>query len=472
LTAQKFLPDPFRQDPTARLYRTGDLVYRVPDGNLIFLGRVDRQVKIRGFRIEPEEIEATLQRCPGVGECAVTTDSRERLVAYITWPGPEAPFADALRLHLSRSLPAHMIPGEFLVLDDMPHTFSGKIDFQALPRLEATRLSPTSRFQPPSTPTEKRVAALWQEALGISCMGVTDDFFHSGGDSLSATVLITLIEREFDREISLASLVQASTIARLAAMLESDERSQGNASRHDVIPLRSEGSLLPLLVIAPEADNAIRFLHVCRHLGNDQPFFVLRNPAGDSGRLPTVEARATEVCQTIRAARLNGPYLLGGYCLGGIVAFEAAHQLLARGEDVRMVVLFDTPAPGYPKLLQSLRAGVSAILPRILAVEESGLSASTFPRFFPMREPLAVFSGTGALPTSTERPCVPDGRRGFQGATSGVGRRASPRFTFRNRSMSPLHNSCLSPRESDQLFKNKGGWAGVIYVEPNSIFVL
>ena len=358
LTAQKFLPDPFREDPTARLYRTGDLVYRVPDGNLIFLGRVDRQVKIRGFRIEPEEIEATLQRCPGVGECAVTTDSRERLVAYITWPGPEAPFADALRLHLSRSLPAHMIPGEFLVVGDMPRTFSGKIDFQALPRLEATMLSPTSRFQRPSTPTEKRVAALWQEALGLSRIGATDDFFHSGGDSLSATVLITLIEREFDREISLASLVQASTITRLAAMLESDERSLGNASHHDVIPLRSEGSLLPFLVIAPEADSAIRFLHVCRHLGNDQPFFVLRNPASDSGRLQTVEAWAAEVCQTIRAARLNGPYLLGGYCLGGIVAFEAAHQLLARGEDVRMVVLFDTPAPGYPKLLQSLRAGV------------------------------------------------------------------------------------------------------------------
>jgi len=358
LTAQKFLPDPFREDPAARLYRTGDLVYRLPDGNLIFLGRVDRQLKIRGFRVEPEEIEATLQQYPGVRECAVTTDSRERLVAYITWARPEAPFADELRLHLSRSLPAHMIPGEFLVLSDMPRTFSGKIDLQALPRLEAKRLRPTSRFKRPSTPTEKRVAALWQEALGISCLGVTDDFFESGGDSLSATVLITLIEREFDREISLASLFQASTIARLAAMLESDDRSLGNASRHDVIPLRSEGALLPFLAIAATDGDALRFHHVCRHLGNDQPFYAVGNSGGDSGRLQTVEALATEVCRTIRAAGLNGPYLLGGYCLGGIVAFEAAHQLLARGEDVRMVVLFDTALPGYLTLLRILRAGV------------------------------------------------------------------------------------------------------------------
>jgi amino acid adenylation domain-containing protein len=356
LTAQKFLPDPHREDPSARVYRTGDLVYRLPDGNLIFLGRVDRQLKIRGFRIEPEEIEAALQEYPGVRECAVTADRRQRLVAYLAWAGGKAPFADELRLHLSRRLPAHMVPGEFLALGEMPHTLSGKVDLQALPRLEAITLRPAAGFKSPSTPTERRLAALWQEALGRSSLGVTDDFFESGGDSLSATVLITLVEWEFQREISLATLFQAPTIARLAARLESDEQTVGKVLRHQVIPLQSKGSLPPFIVIAPIEIDTLRFVHVCRLLGNDQPFYALINPLADTGRLQTIEALAAEVRQTIRAARLNGPYFLGGYCLGGVVAFEAAHQLLARGEDVRMVVLFETPAPGYPKPRQLLRA--------------------------------------------------------------------------------------------------------------------
>ena len=237
-------------------------------------------MKIRGFRVELEEIEAVLAEHPGVRQCAVVADGKqgqERLVAYVTPHGVPAPASDQLRLHLSRRLPDHMLPAAIVTLSEMPLTPSGKIDRQSLPPCEPQWLRPQHDFQEPSTPTEKRLAALWQEVLGIERAGVTDNFFELGGDSLRSTQLILLIHEQFEKEIPLAVLLRAPTIARLASVLDGDgHAADQTATPSDrVISLQPHGSLPPLFCFTTTLGGPHCYRHLARHLGGDQPFFVV-----------------------------------------------------------------------------------------------------------------------------------------------------------------------------------------------------
>jgi aspartate racemase len=341
LTAQKFLPDPFSADPTARLYRTGDLVFTLPDGNFVFLGRVDRQVKIRGFRVDLEEVEAVLGEHPAVRHCAAIADDAQGLAAYLAFKrdGP-VPTLDEIRRHMSRRLPAPMVPRQYFVLAEMPLTPNGKIDRRALPR-EAERLQPAGTQQAPASETEKRLAPLWQTVLGVSRVSVTDNFFELGGDSLHATALIAALTREFGKELSLSGLLQAPTIAQLAARLESDATS--------LAVYHPQGRQTPFFAVSSAPDDALAFQYLARQLGDDWPFVALKSPVEE--RLLPMEELAARVCRTIRTVRPQGPYVLGGYCFGGLVAFEAARQLRGAGQEVRLVVLFDAARPGYPRFL-------------------------------------------------------------------------------------------------------------------------
>ncbi|MBI5085369.1 MAG: amino acid adenylation domain-containing protein [Acidobacteria bacterium] len=222
LTSSRFLPDPFTATPAGRIYRTGDLVYLLPDGNLVFVGRCDRQVKLRGHRIELEEIESVLSQHPDVRQCAVTLQGGEGhalLVAYVSPKRGAAPSSEELRLHLSRQLPEPLIPAGFLTLPELPLTPAGKIDRRSLPEFDPQSLSRESSNRP-STPTEKRLAELWQNVLGVANPGTSDHFFQLGGDSLRATRLIVLIQKAFGKELPLAVLLRNPTIGRLATLLD------------------------------------------------------------------------------------------------------------------------------------------------------------------------------------------------------------------------------------------------------------
>ncbi len=344
MTSARFLADPFR--PGGRMYRTGDLAFRLPDGNLVFLGRLDRQAKIRGFRVELEEIEAVLAKHPSVVQCAVVADGapgEERLIAYVT--RCEVGTVDDLRAHLARRLPAHMIPAAYVMLDRMPLNSSGKIDRQALPAYRPEQPEAVVSDQP-RTETERRLAVLWREALGISRAAATDNFFECGGDSLRATRLLTLVQRDFGREVSMSALFRAPTLARLAALID-----EGGAAARPMA-VNTAGSQVPIFFISASEDDDWRFSGLAARLGQSRPFFGLANPLR-GGESLTVEETAARVCRSVREAKPRGPYILGGYCFGGVVAFEAARQLTAAGEDVRLIVLIDSVAPGYPKLLRS-----------------------------------------------------------------------------------------------------------------------
>jgi amino acid adenylation domain-containing protein len=342
LTAQRFITG-----ADGPLYRSGDVGFRLPDGNLVFVGRTDRQVKIRGFRIELEEIEVALAGHPDVRQCAVVVNEAGALAAYVV---PGVPPSE-LKHYLSERLPGHMVPVSFTSLEAMPLTESGKIDRRSL---ETRRpLVVAGEVLREMTSTERRLAGIWERILKIGAVTSASDFFRVGGDSLSAVQLILQVRKEFGLELPFSALFQHPTVAAMGSLLDD------GAKAGDLIPLRSHGAAAPLFCISSAATDGHRFAHIAGQLGEDQPVFALANPIEDGGRLQTVEELGQRVRRSIQQVRPKGPYILGGYCFGGVVAFEVARQMMAEGEEVRRVVLFDAIAPGYPKLLRNGRGYLS-----------------------------------------------------------------------------------------------------------------
>jgi amino acid adenylation domain-containing protein len=225
LTAERFVPDAFSADAGARLYRTGDLVRRRADGALEFLGRTDFQVKVRGFRIELGEIEARLAEHPSVRQAvaAVREDvpGDARLVAYVVAEG-DAPGADVLRRALAERLPEHMVPSAYVVLDALPLTPNGKVDRRALPAPEAKRAL-SGGFVAPGTAAETTIAGLWREVLGTDRVGVEDNFFDLGGNSLSLIRLAQRLAEALGSTATAVDLFRYPTVRAQAAHLAADE---------------------------------------------------------------------------------------------------------------------------------------------------------------------------------------------------------------------------------------------------------
>jgi amino acid adenylation domain-containing protein len=223
LTAEKFVADPFGTAPDGRLYRSGDLVKRLPDGRLVFLGRLDQQVKIRGLRIELGEVESALAAFPGIGQVTVqpwTDDHGDKhLVGYITGVSDDG--LAAVRDHLGKRLPSYMIPSYFVVLDEIPLTASGKVDWRRLPAPDPDAAGSGGPEGEPRSETER---ILLREVVGpmlrTERLGVHDDFFRAGGNSLQAAQLMSAINRRFGVEVALADFFASPTVAHLAVIVD------------------------------------------------------------------------------------------------------------------------------------------------------------------------------------------------------------------------------------------------------------
>ena len=369
LTAERFVPNPFNDTYAtaatgsgARLFRTGDLARFAPDGTVECLGRIDRQVKIRGNRIELGEIEAVLRRHPRVRECVVVARPAEtrdpgdrggpRLVAYVV---PEAAIpASELRRLCRGMLPGFMVPQAFVRLDALPHTSSGKIDERQLPAPGPDAEESADDIVPPRDLIEEIVAGIWADVLDVESVGVDMNFFDAGGDSLRGAQLMTQLEEAFELEAPPRWLIEAPTIAGIAARVRHarDSRrapaaptaSPGSAS--SLVPIRRAGSKRPFFLVAGGAggeNELLVYARFARHLGRDQPFFglLMRDLDVETERV-TVEALSRRLRHEIARLQPAGPYLLGGECIGGVIAFEMAQQLRANGEEVSLLVLFDT----------------------------------------------------------------------------------------------------------------------------------
>ncbi len=226
LTAARFAPDRFSDQPGGRLYRTGDLAAQLPDGQLQFRGRIDAQEKIRGHRIEPDEIAGVLNRHPAVQSCAVAAWTEpggdKQLVGYLVLEraAGEAPAAQGVRDFVAERLPEYMIPARFVLLDALPLTANGKLDRAALPAPNETNALERTPYRAPETPTEQRLVAIVAEILERGDVGADDNFFLTGGHSLLGTQVVLRVREAFGVELTLLHLFDAQTIGVLATIIE------------------------------------------------------------------------------------------------------------------------------------------------------------------------------------------------------------------------------------------------------------
>jgi amino acid adenylation domain-containing protein len=353
LVAEKFIPDPFSPDPGARLYKTGDLARYLWDGSIECLGRIDHQVKIRGFRIELGEIDSVLSQHTGISQ-AITVDREiagdKRLIAYVVAKGERRPSSDDMKAFLRKKLPEYMIPSGFMYLSDLPLTPNGKVDRKALPEPDGLRDEARDVLIAPRDLVELDLARIWGKVLNVASLGMRDNFFDLGGHSLLAVRLFAHIEQKFGKKLPLATLFEAPTIEQMSKLLRREDWAPSWSS---LVPIQPNGSKPPFFCVHAHGGNVLNFIDLARRLGPDQPFFGLQAQGLDGSRPKhtSVEQMAAHYLKEIREVQPDGPYLLGGYCFGGKVAFEMAQQLHAQGEKVSLLALIDAFAPGYRTLL-------------------------------------------------------------------------------------------------------------------------
>lgn len=341
LTAERFVPDPF-SDCGARLYRTGDRCRQTSDGALEFLGRGDEQIKIRGYRVELGEVESALLHCTGVREAvAVTRDAglNTELIAYI---GGENLDQQIIRTQLQSRLPGFMVPSSFILLDQLPRTVSGKIDRRRLPKAEAAAIG----REPPQGEIECSLAQIWQEVLGLERIGRHDHFFELGGHSLLAVRTVSLINARLNQPVSIAALLAAPTVARLARYLE-DIR---HVNESLLIALnQADTQVAPLFCLHPAGGHVFPYYALAQRFADQRPVYGIQcqRLIDPTHREASLSAMAASYLQLIKARQPTGPYFLLGWSLGGALAMEMAHQLEAAGETVAFLGLIDSYVPGF-----------------------------------------------------------------------------------------------------------------------------
>ena len=355
-TAEKFIADPFCNQPGARMYQTGDRARYLANGEIEFAGRTDDQVKIRGYRVELKEIESVLAGNGGVREVAVIARENQAgektLVAYVV-PSQQAPTGSELRSYLKQKLPHYMVPSAFVLLEAMPKTPNGKVDRRNMPAPQAADFTEPNEYVAPNDELESELSKIWATVLSKDKVGIRDNFFDLGGHSLLAARLMHRIEQTFAQRLPLAALLQAPTIEQLAAQLRQEGDS---ASWSSLVTIQPEGSRLPFFCVHGVGGNVVGFRDLARHMGSDQPFYALQ-PQGLDGQRPcltSIPEMAGRYIKEIRRIQPEGPYRIGGYSFGGLVAYEMAQQLRAQDQEVGLLALFDT----YPGKLESRTSAI------------------------------------------------------------------------------------------------------------------
>ena len=346
-TDYRFVPDKFV--PGGRLYRSGDLARFLPDGRIEHLGRLDQQIKHHGYRIEPAEIEAALRTHPNVVAAVVVkrelAPRRSLLAAYIVPTGP-VPAESELRQLLRATLPEYMVPSAFVVVDRIPYTANGKLDRKSLPAPRIGR-RPERPGSAPLCELEIRLLAIWAAILGVEDLGVEDDFFELGGDSLMAWRLVATAGESLGVDLPLVVLFERGTTVRgMAAAIGAQKPASAHGPPVDM-QLPPSVAPLTLFYIAPHEFSLTPFPHIASSLGEDVE--VVNLVSGRLGerldRSKTVESVAEEVFEQIRVRQPRGPYFITGYSLGGIVAYEVARRLRAADEVITWLALLDTCEP-------------------------------------------------------------------------------------------------------------------------------
>jgi thioesterase domain-containing protein len=344
LTAERFVPHPFAQSPGERLYKTGDLVYWREDGQIEFLGRLDNQVKLRGFRIELGEIEMALEKCEEIKQSVVVAredvPGDKRLVAYLMPDAGREIDLDGVQDYLRRKLPYYMIPAALVVMGALPLSPNGKVDLRKLPPPAPGRATGgTSTHLPPRDTLEMQLVQIYEELLQVRPVSILDDFFTLGGHSLLAVRLMSEIQKRLHMQVALSIIFQHSSIIALASILRRKEA----VPQSPLVMLRSGGSQPPLFLVHPANGQVACYYRLASYLPVYLPCYGLQDLDIYQQDVPerSIEEMAAAYIKAIRAVQPEGPYYLGGYSFGGIVAFEMAQQL----QEVALLAILDGAAP-------------------------------------------------------------------------------------------------------------------------------
>ncbi|MFI7333850.1 non-ribosomal peptide synthetase/MFS transporter [Micromonospora aurantiaca (nom. illeg.)] len=349
LTAEKFVPDPFSAEPGARLYRTGDLARWVvgPDGAGVieFLGRIDHQVKLRGLRIELGEIESALRDQPGVTEATVIvredSPGDKRLTAYLVGEAEHA----ALKAALKDTLPEYMVPAAFVTLDALPLTPNGKLDRKALPAPVVTREASVALVEPRDD-TERALAAIWSEVLGVDTLGIDDDFFDLGGHSMLATQVVAKIRKAElgGRAVGVMDLFQQRTIRDLAAFISGDAAQEGpRRLLYELTkPIPAGKRVLTYVCVPYGGGSAIVYQPLADALPAGYGLWSLAIPGHDVGlsedALPFDELTSRVADEILE--RVEGPIALYGHCgVGSAILADVARKVEAAGRELEAVYI-------------------------------------------------------------------------------------------------------------------------------------
>lgn len=373
LTAQAFERCP--DDPAMRIYRGGDLGRMDARGCLSHLGRTDFRIKLRGEWVDLEAIQAAIEARFDVADAVVTSVGGEdtAIAAYIV-PGKSCPLdAAAVRTALAAKFPHHMVPRHVILLDALPLDANGKIARKDLPIPDTPTNAPGA---PPSGALEAALAECWCAVLGRTAIGRDEDFFDLGGDSLQAIDLFLSIEKTLGRRLPRSVLLEAGTIAEMAARIDS------LAPTPCIVPLQPDGNRPILFCVHDVNGEVLNYRALAQCLGSDQPFFGIQSVglAGDAMPLLTVEDMAKRYIAEMRAEQPDGPYHLVGYSMGGWIALEMAQQLRGAGEGVALLGLIDTYAGGGARHA-SVGIWIRRHLKRLAALKPSDLGSYVARRF-------------------------------------------------------------------------------------------
>ncbi len=388
-----------------RMYLTGDRGRRMPNGQIEFYGRTDHQIKLRGYRIELGEIEAVLQSHPNVERAATKLIApgtpEAQLIGYVcahqssvhqvlqldtTLPHRaattlhQAPLAAAIKQFAAQHLPHYKVPAAIVIVDNMPLTSSGKVDRAKLPNYVPSSISPTA-FTPPTTVLEQFIAAAWCESLQVDSLSIDVNYFDAGGSSLGAAMLTSQLSQQLGIHVPTALLFDLADIGQVATRLaelhgpvlaarfgddaineqltRARQMATAGPSKNDapishvsamhplLAPLKASGSRRPIFMVHPPGGIVICYRELARRLDPEQPLIAIRARGlhGQETMPQSLEAMAADYLEAVREVQPHGPYMLGGWSLGGLVAYEMAQQLLQSGESLAPLVLLDTTIP-------------------------------------------------------------------------------------------------------------------------------
>jgi amino acid adenylation domain-containing protein len=379
LTNEKFVQNPFEENEATctKIYRTGDLGRYLPNGEVICLGRLDNQVKVRGYRIELGEIESCLNKIEGIKEAAVTiredVSGEKRLVGYIVPELPMATIPDPerikqIRQHLKLELPDYMIPESWSFLQAFPLTANNKVDRKRLPEPNPIFDVSSEDFLP-NTYFEQLIFDIWSTTLNQKNFNIKDDFFELGGNSLLAVKVMSQIDEIFGVMLPISTLFLHPTISSLAKKLEGEKTEKKWSS---LVPIKTTGSKKPLIIVHGGGLNVNPFYLLAQHLDKEQPVYGIqaRGLNGIDPPVSSIKEMAINYVNEILAVHPKGEIILGGYCSGGVVAFEMARCLEENhGISIEKVIMIEADAEksyinsnGFSKMISKSVIAVKKLL--------------------------------------------------------------------------------------------------------------